>query len=269
MIADADERAPVGESGPGDREGLDRRLAGEKLPRHVAIIMDGNGRWARRKGLLRVIGHEKGAEALRRVTTRGRSLGLREITFYALSSENFTKRPRAEVGLLMRLLKRFLVRERPVLLDNQIRLKSIGDVEALPGDVLEALRETERLTESGSAMVLRLALNYGSRQELLRAVGTVVEDVLAGRLASEDVSALGEEGFRRYLYDPDMSDPDLLIRTAGEFRLSNFLLRQCSYSEIWVTDCLWPDLDATHLDAAIAAYVRRERKYGAVGQGEG
>ncbi len=265
MIASPDGRVPVGEVGSGrqDREVLDC-LPKEKLPRHVAIIMDGNGRWARRRGLLRVVGHETGAEALRRVTTRSRALGLRELTFYALSTENFAKRPRAEVQFLMRLLKRFLVSERSELLDNQIRLKSIGDVEALPGDVLETLRETERLTDSGGAMILRLALNYGSRQELLKAVATVVADVVEGRLAPEDASALGEEGFRRYLDDPEMSDPDLLIRTASEYRLSNFLLWQCSYSEIWVTDCLWPDFDEKQLDAALSSYVRRERKYGAI-----
>ena len=251
-----------------DSEEVGQRFPRERLPRHVAIIMDGNGRWARRKGFIRIVGHEKGAEALRRVTTRARTLGLCEITFYALSTENFTKRPRKEVDFLMRLLRRFLIKERPELMENQIRLKTIGEVEALPSHVLEELRETERLTVANDAMILRLALNYGARQEILRAMGNLIEDVNAGRLSPDEVVTLAERKFRRYLYDPEMSDPDLLIRTAGEYRLSNFLLWQCSYSEIWVTDCLWPDFEEEHFDEAIDSYARRERKYGALG-GEG
>ncbi len=269
LIAAVGEHAPADDpASPGrEAERIEERVSRERLPEHVAIIMDGNGRWARRRGLARIVGHEKGAEALRRVTTRARTLGVREITFFALSTENFSKRARIEVNFLMRLLKKFLVSQRSELMDNQIRLRTIGEVEAFPRAVLETLRETERLTASNDAMVLRLALNYGARQEILRAVGIVVEDLIAGRLSSEEVATLAEKKFRRYLYDPDMSDPDLLIRTASEYRLSNFLLWQCSYSEIWVTDCLWPDFTAADFDAAVDSYVHRERKCGAVGHG--
>lgn len=241
----------------------------EELPRHVAMIMDGNGRWARRRGLLRLRGHEQGAEALRRVSRRCRALGIREVTFYALSTENYTRRPATEVTFLMRLLKSFLISERSEMLDNDIRLKSIGDVEEFPSDVLDTLRESERLTAQNHSMVLRLALNYGARQEMLRAVARVVDDVQNGRLASEQAKALDDMAFRRYFYDAEMSDPDLLIRTAGEYRLSNFLLWQCSYAELWITDSLWPEFDEAQLELALDSYVQRERKYGAVGGGRG
>ncbi|MBI4600970.1 MAG: di-trans,poly-cis-decaprenylcistransferase [Planctomycetes bacterium] len=250
--------------GEGAPDGTRVDLPAEKLPRHIAFIMDGNGRWARTRGLPRLLGHENGASSLRRVTRRCRSLGIPEITFFALSTENFQRRPKTEVGFLMKLLKSYLVSEREELLENDIRLKAVGDVEALPADVRAELAETERLTRDRGSMVLRLALNYGARQEILEAVARIAREARAGRLTEEDVRALGERGFRRYLADPEMTDPDLLIRTAGEYRLSNFLLWQCSYTEIWVTQELWPDFDVPQLDEALRAYCSRERKYGAV-----
>lgn len=235
-----------------------------KLPRHIAFIMDGNGRWARTRRLQRLLGHENGAKALRRITRYCRSIGIREITFFALSTENFQRRPRREVSLLTKLLKSYLVSERDELLENQIRLRSIGHIEAFSPGVRAELAETERLTQNCTAMTLRLALNYGGRQEILDAVSTLAAEVCSGRLTPEEVRTLGEQGFRRYLYDPEMSEPDLLIRTAGECRLSNFLLWQCSYTEIWVTENLWPDFDVPLLKEALNDFCSRERKYGAV-----
>ncbi len=240
------------------------KLPRDKLPRHIAFIMDGNGRWARSRGLKRLLGHENGASSLRRITRYCRAMGIPEITFFALSTENFQRRPRAEVGFLLRLLKSYLVSERSELLDNDIRLKHMGHVEAFPHDVIVELQETERLTRDKTGMILRLALNYGSRQEILDAVATVAREVSEGRLTEERVRELGESGLQRYLYDPEMTDPDLLIRTAGEYRLSNFLLWQSSYTEIWVTRDLWPDFDVPRLEEALCDYCARERKYGAI-----
>jgi undecaprenyl diphosphate synthase len=227
--------------------------------------MDGNGRWASRRGEERWQGHELGATALRRITRRCRSIGIPEVTFFALSTENFLRRPVREVRFLTWLLKSYLISERPELLDNDIRLKSIGHTEAFPEDVQAELAETQRLTAERNGMVLRLALNYGGRQEILAAARSLARDMSAGRLTSEEVETLDEQGFRRYLGDADMSDPDLLIRTGGECRLSNFLLWHTSYSEIWVTETLWPDFDLPDLEEALRHYSSRERRYGAVG----
>jgi undecaprenyl diphosphate synthase len=226
--------------------------------------MDGNGRWARTRRLQRLRGHENGAKSLRRITRYCRSIGIREITFFALSTENFERRPRREVSLLTKLLKSYLVSERDELQENQIRLKSIGHTEAFPPSVRAELAETERLTKNYTAMTLRLALNYGGRQEILDAISTLAAEVQSGRLTAEEVQSLGEQGFRKYLYDSEMSEPDLLIRTAGEYRLSNFLLWQCSYTELWVTEDLWPDFDLPRLKEALHDFCARERKYGAI-----
>jgi undecaprenyl diphosphate synthase len=226
--------------------------------------MDGNGRWARRRGEERCHGHELGATALRRITRRCRAIGISEVTFFALSTENFLRRPAREVRFLTWLLRSYLISERSELLDNDIRLKSIGCTEVFPEDVRAELAETERLTVERRGMVLRLALNYGGRQEILEAALRLASDVSSGRLTMEDARALGEEGFRRYLGDPEMSDPDLLIRTGGECRLSNFLLWHSSYSEIWVTERLWPEFDIQDLDDALRHYASRERRYGAL-----
>jgi undecaprenyl diphosphate synthase len=236
----------------------------DRLPSHIAFIMDGNGRWARRQGWLRLRGHEQGANSLRTITRHCRKLGIRETTFYALSTENYQRRPREEVRFLMGLLKRYLVGERPELMENNIQLRTIGDVSALPDAVRREIDETMRLTRDNDAMVMRLALNYGARQEILDAVRSIVADVVAGRLDASAVESIDDALFARYLTDPDMGDPDLVVRTAGEYRLSNFLLWQSSYSELWITEQLWPEFDVSHLETALEAYVGRERKYGAV-----
>lgn len=226
--------------------------------------MDGNGRWAKRRGRVRVFGHENGAESLRRITRFCRRIGVRETTFYALSTENYQRRPQSELRFLMRLLERFLIDERPELTENGIRLTVIGDVSTFPVSVRRELDTTMRLTEDLDAMTLRLALNYGSRQEILEAVRRIAAEVAAGRLRPEELESLDEEMFRTYLEDPEMTDPDLVVRTAGELRLSNFLLWQASYSEWWITDTLWPDFDVPHLEEALRAYAGRERRYGAI-----
>lgn len=236
----------------------------ESLPGHVAVIMDGNGRWAHERGLPRLRGHQAGADTLREVTRHCRSAGVRELTVYALSTENFQRRPEAEVRFLTQLLKAFLISERPELLENDIRLRAIGDTAAFPEDVRKELEETIRLTRDRKSMVLRLALNYGSRQEILEAARRIALDALDGRLAREEVERLSEEAFAARLSDPEMTAPDLLIRTAGEMRLSNFLLWQCSYSEIWVTQRLWPDFRVADLEEALESFARRKRKFGAI-----
>ena len=239
----------------------------QQLPAHIAFIMDGNGRWARTRGLLRRRGYEEGAGALRRITTRCRELGVSETTFFALSTENYLRRPSAEVRFLMKLLKTYLIRERPVLMENGIRLTTIGDVSSLPADVQETLEETRSLSAGNDRMVMRLALNYGSRQEILNAVRRICREVKEGRMDPDCLEELTEDSFAAYLGDPQMQDPDLVIRTAGEYRLSNFLLWQSSYSELWITAALWPDFDVEHLEQAVEAYVSRDRKYGAVVDG--
>lgn len=221
--------------------------------------MDGNGRWAEDRSLPRIKGHEEGAESVRTITRECARLGVQELTLYAFSTENW-QRSLEEVGLLMSLLKRFLVQERDEIMDNQIRFRAIGDLGRLPDDVLAEYETTRDMSAGNTGMVLRLALSYGSRRELLRAAQEVA------RLAVSDgidaALALEEDDLRRFLYDPHMVDPDLLIRTAGELRLSNFLLWQLSYAEFFVADGLWPDFREPELHAAFRAYGQRERRYG-------
>ncbi len=240
------------------------KFSPEQVPEHIAFIMDGNGRWAMNRGFLRLRGYEEGAVSLRRITTHCRELGVREATFFALSTENYLRRPRREISFLMKLLKTYLVKEREMLMDNNIRLTTIGDVTSFPADVLETLHETEILTSENDGMVMRLALNYGSRQEIINAVRALCADIRDGKMDPDRIEEISEDVFAAYLADPQMKDPDLVIRTAGEYRLSNFLLWQSSYSELWITDELWPDFDIEHIDEALVAYVNRDRKYGAV-----
>ncbi|MHC5009580.1 MAG: polyprenyl diphosphate synthase [Planctomycetota bacterium] len=230
--------------------------------RHVAVIMDGNGRWAEVRGLARIRGHRAGVESVRAVTRHAARIGLDQLTLYAFSTENW-KRPRREVNYLMRLLERYLVEERSELMENAVRLRSIGRIEGLPPAVQFALRETEELTAGNPGMHLCLALNYGSRTEIADAARQLADDAVAGRV---DLAALDEHGLEaelgRRLYQPDMPPLDLMIRTAGEQRLSNFLLWQMSYGEFWATDVQWPDFREEDLEAALAAYAMRVRRFG-------
>jgi undecaprenyl diphosphate synthase len=241
-----------------ERSARPRPDLGGPYPAHLAVIMDGNGRWAERRGLIRIRGHQAGVDAVRETVTACAELGLASLTLYAFSRENW-KRPTMEVKGLMQLLRVFLRRERKTLLDNGIRLAAIGRLADLPDRARDAISETVAATAHGDGMLLRLALSYGGRTEIADALRAALVDARAGRLAPEDVD---EETLRRYLYDPVTPDPDLVIRTAGEMRLSNFLLWQASYAELYVTDVCWPDFRREHLMAALAAYAGRRRKFG-------
>jgi len=236
------------------RYGLDP----EKLPKHVAIIMDGNGRWAKQRLMNRVRGHEKGADTVRTIVTASREIGIEFLTLYAFSTENW-RRSAAEVSALMRLLKHFLVSERDLMMRNDIRLNTIGEIERLPEDVRETLAETLRMTADNRSMVLTLALSYGGRAEILRMVASIARDVREGVL---DVASIDEGLIADRLYTRTMPDPDLLIRTSGEMRISNFLLWQIAYSELAITPTLWPDFNREEYISILQDYQRRERRFG-------
>lgn len=229
-------------------------------PKHIAIIMDGNGRWANERGLPRVKGHEQGAATVRRITENCARRGVEELTLYAFSMENW-KRPEKEVRFLMRLLERFLVRERKEIRKNGLRFRAIGRLDVLPEAVHRELDTTIRESESNTGMVLRLALNYGGRGEIVDAVKRIADEVRSGTL---DPDAIDEAALSARMYDTSMSAPDLLIRTAGEYRISNFLLWHLSYSEIHVSNRCWPEFSDDDLDAAIRSYEGRVRKFGAL-----
>ena len=235
-----------------------RESLGGVFPDHVAIIMDGNGRWAQERGWVRVRGHKEGTESVRAITTIAAELGCKSLTLYAFSRENW-KRPDFEVATLMRLLRLYLRRELRTLMDNGIRLVAIGRLSDLPEYAQRALRETMERTAGNTGMVLRLALSYGGRTEVADALRSFSEDVAAGRRRPEEID---EETLREYLYDPSTGDPDLIIRTAGEMRLSNFLLWQASYAEFYVTEDCWPDFRRPQFEEALRAFAARKRKYG-------
>ena len=237
---------------------IQRPDLGGPFPEHIAIIMDGNGRWAQRRALRRVLGHKEGIASVRETTTSCAEMGVKSLTLYAFSVENW-KRPRTEIRYLMGLLEQFMVEERPTLMENDVRLACIGRLDDLPADSLRALRETEELTRNNRGMVLRLALSYGSRSEIADGITRIAEDARAGKL---DPASIDEETLRDYLYDPETPDPDLLIRTAGEMRISNFLLWQISYAEFHVTDVCWPEFRRPQLMEALRAYAGRQRKFG-------
>jgi undecaprenyl diphosphate synthase len=235
-------------------------LDGVTLPRHIAIIMDGNGRWAERRGLPRRSGHEEGAKSVREVTRECARLGIGQLTLYSFSRENW-KRPPAEVAFLMRLLKRYLVKERREIMDNRIRFAAIGRLAELPKDVQAEIAYLRETSANNGGMILCLALNYGGRTEIVDAARAFARDVAAGRTRIDDLT---EETFTRYLYDPRMPDPDLIIRTAGELRLSNFLLWESSYAELYVTPVHWPEFRREQLHEALRAYGARQRRFGAI-----
>ena len=233
----------------------------QKLPKHVAIIMDGNGRWAKQRAMNRIRGHEEGAESVRTIVRATREIGIPWLTLYAFSEENW-RRPKLEVEALMALLKRFLQSETREMLDNGIRFQAIGRLHKLPNDVQETLRETAEKTASNRNMVLTLALSYGGRQEMTDAVRKIVQKAEAGEIRSSQVSeALVSEN----LYTARMPDPDLLIRTSGECRISNFLLWQIAYAEIYMTPTYWPDFRKGEYVEALMEYQKRERRFGATG----
>ncbi len=227
-------------------------------PRHLAVIMDGNGRWAKQRMMPRVAGHKQGAEILRSTIEHCRELGIRYLTVYAFSAENW-ERPQEEVRDLMGLLKLYLTQEVKTLIKNHIRLHIIGDITRLPEDLQKLIAKVEKDTAQFDAFHLSICLSYGARQEMVAAVRQIASAVAAGSINPEDIS---EQTLSSYLYTSDLPDPDLLIRTGGEERLSNFLLWQSAYTELYFTDVLWPDFSKEHLLEACGEYTRRERRYG-------
>jgi undecaprenyl diphosphate synthase len=234
------------------------RIDREKLPRHIAIIMDGNGRWAQKNAMRRVLGHKKGAEAVRNVVKTCRELGIRYLTLYAFSVENWL-RPEEEVKALTLLLENYLKEELEEMMDNDIRLTAIGDLEALAGGVKKVLYKAMEKTSENKGMFLNLALSYGGRDEIVDGVRKIVRDFKNGTIQETNIT---KDMLSRYLYLPELPDPDILIRTSGEYRLSNFLLWQLAYTELYFTDVLWPDFSREDLLEAIADYQRRERRFG-------
>ncbi len=231
------------------------------LPRHLAVIMDGNGRWAQEQGLPRVAGHEAGADSVRHVVRECGKLGIEALTLYSFSTENWG-RPDDEVEALMALLARYLVDERNELMDNRVRLRGIGQLDRLPVQVQQLLEQATIVTADNDGLLLTLALSYGSRAEITDGVRSLARRVAAGEL---DPDAIDEQLITDSLYTTGTPDPDLLVRTSGEMRLSNFLLWQLAYAELYVTDVYWPDFRRPHLDEAIAAYGARQRRFGKTG----
>jgi len=238
------------------------RLDPQKLPRHVAVIMDGNGRWAQKRLLNRVAGHEAGAESVRAVVRSCREIGIPYLTLYAFSKENW-QRPRTEVEALWRLLKRFIRSELPELMEREIRVCHLGDAEGIPEDVLREVQNAVAQTASFRALTVNLALNYGGRHEIVRAARLLMEAVHHGTRRPEDLTP---ELFATYLFTADIPDPDLLIRTSGECRISNFLLWQLAYTELYITATLWPDFREEQFIEAVREYQRRERRFGKTGE---
>ena len=234
------------------------RIDKTRLPQHVAIIMDGNGRWAKRNALKRLTGHKKGAEAVRTVVRTSRELGIRFLTLYAFSVENWL-RPKEEVRALMMLLENYLKSELQEMIDNGIRLSTIGNIDDLPVHVTEILRDAVDKTAHNSKMILTLALSYGGRDEIIDVVRNITKDCLASKIAPEEIT---KDLISKYFFTADMPDPDLLIRTSGEYRISNFLLWQIAYTELYFVDVLWPDFSKDCFIEAIVDYQKRERRFG-------
>ena len=229
------------------------------LPRHIAIILDGNGRWAKKRGLPRTAGHAAGAETFRRIATYCKNIGVDYLTVYAFSTENW-KRPPEEVGTIMKLLDRYLREAIATMERDKIRMRVLGDVSALSPELQAEIARTNKISQRYQGFQANICLNYGGRDEIIHAARRYAEDYAAGRVSGE----LTEEGFGSYLYSAGIPDPDLMIRPGGEVRISNFLLWQCAYSEFYFTDVLWPDFTSAELDKAIAEFRRRDRRYGGV-----
>ncbi|ACL21721.1 undecaprenyl pyrophosphate synthetase [Desulfitobacterium sp. LBE] len=234
------------------------QLDKNNLPRHIAIIMDGNGRWAQKRGLPRTVGHKAGVEALRDIVKACSNLGIEALTVYAFSTENWS-RPKEEVNILMNLLIDYLRRELDELHDNKVRVQMIGNMEQLPLEAQRELKRSIKKTVNNGGLILNLALNYGGRAEITCAVRQLCEKVLKKELTPEEITG---ELISQHLFTSGLSDPDLLIRTSGELRVSNFLLWQIAYTEIIVTECLWPDFSPDQLVEALLEFQKRERRFG-------
>ena len=232
----------------------------DRLPRHVAIIMDGNGRWAKKRGLPRTAGHKVGAETFRKIARHCKKLGIEYLTVYAFSTENW-KRPAEEVETIMGLLKNYMAEAIESMEEEKIKLKFFGDMSALSPELQELVRKTDEMSSRIDGFQANVCLNYGGRDEILQAARAFAKECAEGKA---DPDSLTAEQFGSYLYSAGVPDPELIIRPSGELRLSNFLLWQCAYSEFYFTDALWPDFDEAELDRAIASYQKRDRRFGGV-----
>lgn len=253
---------PLAEASGTDKKNQDQLVARGHIPAHVAIIMDGNGRWAKRRGLPRIAGHNEGVNSVRDIVEAAAQIGVKYLTLYTFSTENWN-RPKDEVSLLMRLLVSALRDERDRLHENDVRLKVIGKINALPPDVADELRDAMEMMQHNGGLTLVLALSYSGRWDLTNAMQAMYEHIRNGVLRREDIS---EETVGRYLSTDGIPDPDLLIRTGGELRISNFLLWQLAYSEIFISGDFWPAFRRKNLYEAIADYQKRERRYGLVSE---
>lgn len=233
-------------------------LEPERMPQHVAIIMDGNGRWAQKRGLPRTYGHKAGAEVLRAILTEASDLGIRYLTVYAFSTENW-RRPHDEVDFLMDLFSNYLDNEVDYLVEKQVQLRFIGGTDRLSADLRRRIDESESRTAKGTGITLNLAVDYGGRAEIVHATRTLAQEVLNGQLSVDDID---EKTFAGALYTHDQPDPDFLIRPGGDMRISNFLLWQLAYAELWITDVLWPDFTPYHFHQAIHDFQKRDRRFG-------
>ena len=261
---------------PPDEQQLYRQLDPARLPQHIAIIMDGNGRWAGKRSLKRFLGHQQGAESVQYVVETAARIGLPYLTLYAFSLENNLRRPKSEVSFLMKLLKSYLIGNVRRMTDNNIRMNYIGRTGELPAEVQETMQWAIESTAKNTGTTLTLALNYGARTEIVDAIRRILTELTAEAhtrgcsvedlLGAGALDALDEATISRALYTSDMPDPDLIIRTSGEQRISNFLLWQIAYAEIYITDLLWPDFRGIHLLEAIADYQRRERRFGGLSE---
>ncbi len=247
-----------------DEQAVYRRLDAARLPQHVAVIMDGNGRWAGKRSLKRFLGHQQGAESVQYVVETASRIDLPWLTLYAFSLENNLRRPRMEVNFLMRLLSNYLSNNVQRMNDNNVRIRYIGRTHELPSEVRERMEWAAAQTARNTGTTLTLALNYGARCELVDAFRALALEIASAGKSPHDVT---EQDIERHLYTSHMPDPDLLVRTSGEMRLSNYLLWQIAYTEIFVTDRLWPDFRGVHLLEAIEDYQKRERRYGGLGDG--
>ena len=231
-----------------------------KIPDHVALILDGNGRWAKKRGLPRTMGHKEGCVTVEKTVEIAARMGIKYLTVYGFSTENW-KRSVEEVGALMQLFRYYMVRLLKIAKANNVRVKMIGERSRFDKDIVEGINRLERETKDNTGLTFIIAVNYGGRDEIVRAARRMADDLESGKLKKEEIT---EQSFASYLDTAGIPDPDLLIRTSGELRLSNYLLWQLAYTEIYVTDCLWPDFDKEELEKAIAAYNKRDRRFGGV-----
>ncbi|MDD5773794.1 MAG: isoprenyl transferase [bacterium] len=245
-------------------EDLLKLINPEKMPRHIAIIMDGNGRWAKQQGLLRVMGHKAGIEAIKDIITMCSDIGIQALTLYAFSVENW-HRPKIEINSLMKLLKIFLRNEINELQRKNVKVMAIGRIQELPLFAQQEIYNAIDKTKNNTGLILNLALNYSGRVDILEAVRKIIEKYESSGL---NLKEFDEESFSSFLYTSGLPEPDLLIRTSGEYRLSNFMLWQLAYTELWITDILWPDFRKIHLLKAILDYQKRKRRFGKIHEGE-